>query len=491
MIELGEPRRTSGATPVLNGIDSLRQFLIPIVVVIAFNRGDSTETLLTAVFAAVFAGSVATVRWLRLRWWIEGDRLRVRSGLFQIDDRTIPVERIQRIDRRQNLLARFFGVYELAAETAGGSGSELSLRFLSQPDIEALEAWLARRRSEDAAGGAEERPAEEREEVLLRTTVRDLVVAGATSNRFGALALLAATAFQIFDDATADTIEQLERLLPSLADLLASGRGAAIVVAIVLVAALVVGWVASIVTTLLRYWEFELVAIDGELRRTHGLISRFQATSPLHRIQTVRTEEPLLRRLVHRASVVAETAGSPGGEAGGAGVLAPIAELDQARELVSRVVGQPADEMTDLASVSRLTIRRAFFRTLLILAPPVAAIGWLTGAWLIGGVVAVAIAVVYARARFRALGYRTGADHVVTRAGVLSRHTWTVPLEKIQTVAVRRSPFQRRLGLATVHIDTAGGRARIPIVDLPRSTAESVADTLALRSAEGFTVDAV
>lgn len=490
MNPLSEPRRTSAATPILNGIDSLRQFLIPIVVVIAFNQGDSSRTLLTGVFATVFAGGYAAVGWLRLRWWIEEDRLRVRSGLFQIDDRTIPVERIQRIDRNQNLLARFFGVYELNAETAGGSGSELTLRYLAQDEVDALESWLASRRATvgDTDTG-ETTPSED--EILMKVRPWDLVVAGATSNRLGALALIIASAFQVFDDATADTVEQIERLIPSLADRLSSGRGAAIAVALLIGLALIVGWVASIATTLLRYWEFELVEADGELKRTHGLISRFQASSPRHRIQTVRIEQPLLRRLVGRATVIAETAGSPGGEAGGSGVLAPIAGIGAARDLTARVVEQPARELTELEPVSRLTIRRAFLRTTMLIAIPAAPIAWLTGQWLAAVVIVAVASLAYSRARFAALGYGTGRDHVVTRSGVLSRRTWTVPLAKIQTVAIRRSPFQRRLGLATVYVDTAGGRSRIPIIDLPDTTARSVSDLLALRSTEAFNPDAV
>lgn len=489
MSRLSEPRRTSAATPILNGIDSLRQFLIPIVVVIAFNQGDSFQTVLTAVFATVFAGGYAAVGWLRLRWWIEEDRLRVRSGLFQIDDRTIPVERIQRIDRNQNLLARFFGVYELNAETAGGSGSELTLKYLTQDEVDDLESWLSSRRS--SLGDQEDEETVRPEETLMKVRPWDLVVAGATSNRLGALVLIIASAFQVFDDATADTAEQIERLIPSLADRLSTGRGAAIAVALLIGAALIVGWLASIATTLLRFWDFELVEADGELRRTHGLISRFQASSPRHRIQTVRIEQPLLRRFVGRATVIAETAGSPGGESGGSGVLTPIAEIGVARDLAASVVEQPSRELIDLESVSRLTIRRAFFRTMVLLAIPAAPIVWLSGQWLAAVVVVVVASLAYSRARFAALGFRTGQGHVVTRSGVLSRRTWTVPLAKVQTVAIRRSPFQRRLGLATVYVDTAGGRSRIPIIDLPDPTARSVSELLARRSTEAFNTDAV
>ena len=95
MTDLSEPRRTSGWTPVLTALDLLRQFILPLVVVIAFNAGDIMQSAISAGgLIVVFTGS-RLVSWLRQRWWVEDDRLRVRSGLLQIDDRTIPVDRIQ------------------------------------------------------------------------------------------------------------------------------------------------------------------------------------------------------------------------------------------------------------------------------------------------------------------------------------------------------------------------------------------------------------
>ena len=41
--------------------------------------------------------------------------------------------------------------------------------------------------------------------------------------------------------------------------------------------------------------------------------------------------------------------------------------------------------------------------------------------------------------------------------GVLKQREWTVPYGNIQSITLRRSLLQRRMGVATVRIDTAGG----------------------------------
>jgi putative membrane protein len=492
LTDLSEPRRTSGWTPVLTALDLLRQFILPLVVVIAFNAGDIMQSAISAGgLIIVFTGS-RLVSWLRQRWWVEDDRLRVRSGLLQIDDRTIPVDRIQRIDRNQTLVSRFLGLYELKAETAGGSGSELSLRYLSGVEADALERWLEERRLADLGDQQVERV----EELLTETPFRDLIIGGATSNRIGALAVLVGTAFQLFDDATSDTYAIIERWFPAIAEPFSSGSRAIAAGAVIVLLALVVGWVASIATTVLRFFEFRLVLTDDELRRSHGLLSRFQASSPLHRIQAVRIEQPLLRRVFGYSSVIAETAGSPGGDGGGSGMLTPIAPNGPALALTARVLGPEETEITSLQPVSRLTIRRGFIRALMLLSLPVAGIVFLAvdsgpAAWLGPPLLGVIAALWYSRARFRALGYRVSDGHIVTREGVLTRRWWSVPLPKVQTIAVRRSPFQRRLGLATVSVDTAGGSAPIRIVDLPGDLADEIGMRLIEKSTASYNADAV
>jgi putative membrane protein len=56
--------------------------------------------------------------------------------------------------------------------------------------------------------------------------------------------------------------------------------------------------------------------------------------------------------------------------------------------------------------------------------------------------------------------HRVGHDArlLVTRRGVLDRTTDVVPLAKAQSLRTTQGPWQRRLGLASVHVDSAGRR---------------------------------
>jgi uncharacterized protein len=88
--------------------------------------------------------------------------------------------------------------------------------------------------------------------------------------------------------------------------------------------------------------------------------------------------------------------------------------------------------------------------------------------WLIGGVALVAIVVLvawYPGARYRHLRYRVDDVGIVVRFGVIWRTQAGLPRIRIQHTDVSQGPIQRRYGVATLKLYTAG--SRFTRTDLP------------------------
>jgi putative membrane protein len=84
----------------------------------------------------------------------------------------------------------------------------------------------------------------------------------------------------------------------------------------------------------------------------------------------------------------------------------------------------------------------------------------------------LALAVVVGRAAYRSLGHAAARGFLYARVGVAIRVTTVVPVAKAQSGSVRTSPFQRRSGLATLHVDIAGGGPTPRVYDEAEPTAE-------------------
>jgi putative membrane protein len=77
-------------------------------------------------------------------------------------------------------------------------------------------------------------------------------------------------------------------------------------------------------------------------------------------------------------------------------------------------------------------------------------------------------------AAYRSLGHARGGGFLYARQGVAIRVTTVVPVAKAQSGSVRSSLFQRRAGLATLHVDIAGGGPTPKVLDEAEGKAEEL-----------------
>jgi len=94
-----------------------------------------------------------------------------------------------------------------------------------------------------------------------------------------------------------------------------------------------------------------------------------------------------------------------------------------------------------------------------------AAVGWLSRIW--------------PGLAFRHAAYRVGPEGIEIRRGVLWRHVITVPRSRIQHTDVSQGPIERRYGLGTLTLFTAGSEhERVDLRGLDHERALAIRDAL-------------
>jgi putative membrane protein len=420
-----------------------------------------------ATWIFLLAGSgvlVALARYLSLRYWVDHGHLVIRSGIVSQQLRTIPLDKIQNVELRQNAIQQLFDVVDFRIETAAGPQAEAHLAVLSRDAADRLKGQVLAGQGRAEASGETEPPSV----VVWQAGLGDLVLLGATSNRAGAiLGALAGLAFFLGRELP-HYFEALEKGLAGIAGtvspVLAGG--------VVLGAALVLGWFLSIGLTVVGYYGFQLVREpDGRLRRRYGLLSRYETVVNPARIQLLRLGASWLRRRLGFWEVAAHTAGSAfEGRAAGSALLCPLLRAHERGRFCHRLLPGLDLDAAGWRPVSRATVRRGFVRylALVLVVAGVAAVA--RGPWASTLVLpGAAAAWLLALRRYQVLGHARHAGHLLSRTGVFHRSITIVPESKIQWVGVMESPFQRRLGIASVIVGTAAGAAHI--VDLEGSEA--------------------
>jgi putative membrane protein len=256
-----------------------------------------------------------------------------------------------------------------------------------------------------------------------------------------------------------------------------------------LVVILLILRVLSMVWAYVRLQGFVLRRAGNDLRVDYGLLTRVSGTIPLQRIQTLTISESPLHRLFSRVSVHVDTAGGHGPEAQQT-KREPIAPLVNRADLAA-LIGSllPSVTLTDVnwQSVHPRAFRRALVRTLVMaIFGSILIISTLR----IGPEFAVALlflwAVVYARQYVAHLGWAFDGDALVFRRGWLWRHVTIARFSKIQVVSRNETPFDRRMEMASVTVDTAAastGAHALAIPFLAASTASNLVATLSHHAA--------
>ncbi len=470
-----------------------KTLLLPAVAVVVFARGESWQAWLGLLFVPFVLYDV--FQYATLRWRYEEEELVVTQGWLFRSVRHVPYARIQNLDLRQNVAHRLLNVTEVRIETAGGAEPEAVLRVISLAQYEELRARAFAGRAAlgasppgapDAAAAAGSTGTQR--DTLLELGLGDLVLLALNPGR--GLALLAigwglAKEFELLD--RAELSERIEAWTEGLRSPLLPALWLLLLLAAVGAVALL-----SLTGTLLAFHGFRLEA-DGDVFRIHsGLLTREVKTIPRRRIQVITVKQSVLHRLAGRARILVRTAGSDStserdkSESGAH--FAPIVAVERVPDFLRRIRPDLDLDECPWRGLGRTAPRRILVAHL-VRALPLAIVlvvaFEITGAVLAVGVAALALALARAAAR-RAAWTRAGS-WFGARRGALALETSVTFVEKVQTLSLQESPFDRRHGHATLAIDTAGGffRGTEPVrVDyLPRAQAAELRDELVAAAA--------
>lgn len=476
--------------------NAIRGFLIPILAVV-FLRRDTRGLGWVPMAGAIAAVAVgwAMLKYFTFSYWITGGELIVRSGVLSRMERHIPLTRVQDVRLAQGPLHRLLRVVEVQIETAGGQGAEAKLSVLSHTEAARLREAIFARRILLAAGPPETMsdvpgpPPFGHRQLIRRVSVRELVLAGLTSNQV-ASGLAVVFALVAFIDDLIDPTDYGPRVAGAAEAfekwLRAGGSSTwALVAAGGVVLVMVLGLLISVTGSVLLFYGFELSLAGEDLHRSYGLFTRHASSLPRRRIQLLRVEEGLLRRMLRLATLRVNSAGSKPSEGEtekGIDVLLPVVRRDEVASLLPVAFPEAAGQAEpDWKRVSRRAIWRGAFKdTVLVLVLTVTAV-LVKG--LAGLLVLLLIPAVYALnvLAYRHLGYAKDAAFFRTRRGWLGRSTHVVPVRNVQAVTIRQNPLDRRHRVATVHVDTAGqgGAGGPKVANVPWGEATELAAELA------------
>jgi putative membrane protein len=407
----GIRRRTSSVTPLLQ-IANVSPGLVVTVLVV----GLDSWFLGIAVGVFLLGTLGYWVSWRKRVFWINDENeLEVASGVLFRRSRQLRISRLQSVDIVRPLIARLTGYSSLKVEVAGSGDSRVVLSFLS---IKAAQA--------------------------LRSTILNLAKSDLAPTESAGLGPVT----ELRVDAESHSDSELEwqwkvpngRLVASLAlttstYFLIIGAVASVVFAVLdpfrgtglLTLALAVGGSGiSLINGVTSLFNFSIGRSESGIAISHGLFTTANYTVSPIRIQAIGLVQPIAWRPLGWFQLAINVAGTDqSSQKSGPRVLIPVIHEKDLPELFGELV--PAWNL----GVDR---------------------DWVT-------------ADQSSRWRFpwqsRRLAISVDPDLFMVRSGALTRRLGAVPHARIQSIRVTQGPWERRLGISSLHADSVPGPVRL------------------------------
>ena len=408
MSEPGGWRRLYPLSPIVRG--GRGTIGIVILLVPALLRGGISAGDLVPLGVIALITLLGFVSWFVTRWTIDGDDLRIETGVLRRRSLRFPLSQVQAID----ILRPGLGTAAGRRRAAAADGWLLRWR---RPAL--VRSGRRGRGAPHPAAGARARRTARPGNAGGRTADEHVLTTVPTARLIASI-LISDVGF--YAEAVLAALIVTALLAPAVASAVISGGGLV--------------WLLGVITVTWRRFnlEYRLTVADAPdgLRLSGGLVSLTSETIRPGRVQAVRMVEPLLWRPFGWCRLQVDLAGGrqPSDGDGTAQrrqlrVVLPVGRRPLVEQVLDRIVPDRPQRQSPPP-------RRVRFKSPL---------------------------------RYRMLAWGGTDTCVVTTSGRVRRVTCWVPLEKVQSLRRVQGPVQRRLNLATVHVDTAGRAVRAALRD--------------------------
>ncbi|AMO72975.1 PH domain-containing protein [Sphingorhabdus sp. M41] len=456
---------------ILKSVGTLGQNLFAILV-LHFSLFDQNVlyTGIAAVALITLIVGVTALIWSRFTYQVTAREIRIKSGLLNRNNRSIPFDRIQDVSLEQKLISRLLGLATVALETGSGGGEDGQLDALSRRDAEMLRDTI---RDYKAGLGADDSRLEDHQVMadtppLFAMDNRRIVIAGLFNFSFVLLAILGALAQNLdfllpdgfFDPRSwIDAFPEQETINGYSSWVRLGGALAAIL------SLITIGFVSGIVRTFVREYGFRLDRIDtGQpgFRRRRGLFTLTDMVMPIHRVQAAILQTgPVRARFGWYHLKFTSLAGDGKGETDHS--AAPCATLAEIEPILDDcAIRQPPADLIFQGVNPAFWWRGALMISLLLIA---IALG--SGLFVHPGLFAIILLAgpvgLIQFLNWRHHQYALSNGQLYVRSGWWRRKLTILPLRKIQTVDVSQRPLDHPLDLATLTIGIAGGSTIAPL----------------------------
>lgn len=400
------------------------------------------------------------LEYLFFRFHIQDGQLIVRKGFFTKKNITVPLERIQAIHLEQSFLHTITATHKVLLDTAGTNEAEITIYAINTSDAIALRELILS--NTDEGQNIEHSAVKESKGKLISVlNFSGLLKLSLSANHIETMALIMAFIIGRYED-----VKLILNKSPMLSRITSYSEEISFtwqVITTLFVLVLIITIIISCIRIFLRFYNYTIRIDHKGFYIRWGLIQVRQKMIPFKKIQMISWRSNFIRRLIGLGLLNLKVTGNTE-EKRKMLIEVPITDPVQIDAIISSYQSiQPSQIGVEGNQIHRsYVIRRLLFITLpaLLVVTGLVSFAWQWNSlWLLLWLpYSYGINILYWK-NFRFWVTSEGLQYYKSTWGKAEA---ILNWKNIQYVRVRQSIYQRRKGLATIILNTAGGGFEIP-----------------------------
>ncbi len=336
-----KPKRQHPLWMIILFVNRLKPFIIPFVFIFILNASSLKSVIMYAgslvILFVVYNTTVSIFEWRNFTYLVANNNIEISDGRFIAKKRYITLNRIQSIQEDKTLLHRMFGLTSLTIVTGTtGDNATVKLDALIPEDAKELKTLL----ESEVENKVENNEETIDDQIPLPTqqakhhysmSFKEILLISITSLYFLAFIPLAISGYVRLDD-----LFEIEAYTDTFVNLI---KASYILIALLILGAFFVSFLAGLVITYLRYGKYEVTSNDERIFIKKGILSISHFSIPKDRVNGIIIKKPFFRRLFGIVEVQIITLGDLfDNEESQTDVLFPFINLTLASRLIEEIL---------------------------------------------------------------------------------------------------------------------------------------------------------
>ena len=454
-------------------IRHLVRFLWPLLIGIFVSKGNHGEAnpvkeqlyLYGTIAFVVFVLINSFLSYWFFRFRIENNELFIKKGYLKKIHLSIPLERIQTVNIKQNLIQRILNLVSVEIDTAGANDTEVKLIAVKRELAESLREII----KQDSTSSETESPNIEEEnsesKTILALSLSDVIKVGISENHLRSFAAILGIGYWFYSQIKDFYNIDVDELILDSTQSIEHFNISAFFWFFIVIFMFLISVLLSFILSFIRFYELKLSKQEHSFKLSFGLIQTKEITIPKDKIQIISWHQNPLRQLLRFETLKIKQATSGDQIKKKQAIEIPACRLSHQEKIKNAIFEEVAPDFSEAVKSHWIYFLRNFVFVSLIFILPTVFHWWQDTEYQITLAIYELFAMVFFYLSYRKRTFRISNSQLEITKGHISKTIYQLQNYKIQSVKFTQNILTKRRELADITIYTAAGEnLKIPYI---------------------------